>query len=247
MKKMMMTLALATMLLFALTSFAFADSFSLHGDVTFDMTAEEMIAAEQGKGFEPTLVTDNSLLLATEYGAGHTYNLSAYSAVYEVKGSFVSDGFTRIYYMFDGEGKLCQMIYAGGSCYHKPANIQAINDAMADLYKDKYGSWNQADMDIDGVVELRDIANLKVPDDGFIIYGVSTIPDGRYQWLVPYDNMYCEIEMQGLKWSMTGNYAGSDIYYGYSYLVGYTRVTAEQFDNAVNLSQETVNQFMSDI
>lgn len=239
------TLVLCISLFTAIT--AYAEDFTLHGGVTFDMSPDEMIAKEKENGLKPREIKNGTISLATEWGANHEYDFSDYSAVYEVSGSFINDSFKTIYYFFDKDEKLCQMIYAGTSCYSTPQNIENINAALADLYVEKYGDYETTVYDFPDIIDMQDLPSLKKADTDVLVYKLSLI-DSCYQWLYPYDDKNAvDIEIQGLKWIVTGNYSGAEEYPAYSPIIGYTRISVEDIENAKQENVDKVQQTIDDI
>lgn len=247
MKRKVFVLCSLIICVLLLSSFSvYAEDFTLHGGVTFDMTVDEMIAKEKENGLNPKEIKNGTITLATEWGANHEYDFSDYSTVYEVTGSFVNDSFKTIYYLFDKDGKLCQMIYAGTSCYSTPQNIENINSALASLFVDKYGDYETSVTDIPNVIDMQNFPDLKKEDTSYIIYKLNLI-DSCYQWLYPYDDKNAvDIEIQGLEWIMTGKSTTKE-YPAYSPIIGYTRITVEDINNANQEKADKVSQAIDDI
>ena len=240
MKKLLSTV-LAVMMIFTCAA-AMADDFTLHSSVMFDMTVDQMIEAETAKGYSPVEV-DNAMALGVS--GTEEYNFGEYSAVYDVPGSFVSDSMNHLYYFFDENGLLCQMIYTCSSSYKALTYVEEITESMVSLYTDKYGAPEATVITADGIRDAQHIMSLHVPDSfwNYIYSNAGT----TVQWMIPYgDDMIADIVIQPVKQDMSK----LDMV-AYSFIIGYTRLTGEQYRNAVaeQLQNETdaVNQFFDDI
>lgn len=224
-------------------SFACADGFTLHSGVTFDMTVDEMIATERAKGYEPTQVTNGKISMGVS--GKEEYNLSQYSAVYEVKGSFVSGVANTLYYFFDKNGLLCQMIYPCGSTYRALSYVDEVIAPLSSLYCDKYGDPLKNAVTFAKTKDARNLMSNHRPDS-FWKYKYTNAGD-VIQWAIPYgDAMIADIVIQPIKQDMS-----KINMVGYTFIIGYTRVTKAEYDESVadaeEADQQMVQQFMDDI
>jgi hypothetical protein len=208
------------------------------------MTVEEMIAAEKDQGLEPEQISDGRLL----FGTTETFDLSSYSGIYRVQGSFVNDIMDNIYYLFDTNGLLCQMIYSTSNCYTSSTAFDDATPMLADLYSDKYGDPVDRIINIENVIDIQDFPEIH-QNTSSIMTNELSLEDIAYQWFVPYgDSMLAEIELQNIKWDT--EISGQSIE-GYSMVIGYTRITEDDYTNSciayAEDAAETVNQFNDDI
>lgn len=242
MKKLFFVALFVVTLLF---SSAYADSFSLHGDVCFDMTVEEMIEAETKNGFSPEELKLNYADIFIPVGQPFNFEKN-YSAVYRVDGSFVMDLMKTIYYFFDKDGKLCQMLYTQNpkNSYTALAPYKKIIPGLSDLFVNKYGNPLDQTVSILNVIDLHDFPTIYAESDlGALKFSLGNI--GK-QWVYQYnDNMACNIEIDAgtLKYS-TGLTACS-------MFICYTRISVDDYnasiENLTNEHVQTLTTFFNEI
>ena len=218
-----------------------AEDFSLHANVTFNNTVQEMIDAEKAAGFEPKVVDlqKNKLEFGVfdpnQYGAwvDGKYDLSSFAACYSVDGEFAGGYFQRIYYLFDKEGLLCQMIYASNKTVEKKATVSGAIEALTEMLTQKYGNpYQDQNLRIDDLTELVDILDSYTYEPGFIDMIYSNVKESQKCWFYQFtDNRLVKIELLTVLFRMQSS---TDHYDDYTIALGYTRMESSDLENAEN-------------